>query len=298
VTFRSDLSIGGLVVGDMNINATNPLSNFYVRLTTRVPRPTAVEVLIPTIPVAMSTRAVFGDGIAISHHASDPIEFVFVRMSRGILGPDHSAFAIFHDVPASVDMDVPPAADFEVAQTNPIRNFPNITLSTSTPGLDLVADIDGKAMGSRGGMRFFVNDLGTRLTMLGQGDAYAISSDGVKRLLFSMVDFPLTEGLTIDALSIYAEEVRSATLSMQTAFGAYPILFIDNLNSGTMEVRFEHRIDALSGRGKPTTFVFVAVPVGRGDVGVYSNGIVTAPETSGRQIILPAPVISLILSQF
>ncbi len=298
VTFRSDLTIGGLVVGDMNVNTTSPLQNFYVRLTTRTPRPTSVEVLIPEIPVAMSTRAVFGDGITISHHASDPVEFVFVRMSRGILSPDHSAFAIFHDVPPSVDLEVPPAPTFEVSETNPIRNFPNITISTSEPGLDLVADVDGKALGSRGGLRFFVNDLGTRLTMLGQGDAYSISSDGVKRLLFSLVDFPLSKGLTIDALSIYAEDVRSVTLSMETAFGAYPIIFIDNLNSGRTEIRFEHRIEALSGQAKATTFVFVAVPVGRGDVGVYSNGIVTAPDTGGRQIILPAPVLSVLLSQF
>lgn len=298
VTFRSDLSIGGLVVGDMNVNTTSPLQNFYVRLTTRTPRPTAVEVLIPEIPVAMSTRAVFGDGISISHHASDPVEFVFVRMARGILSPEYSAFAIFHDVPPSVDMQVPPPPPFEVANSNPIRNFPNITLSTTAPGLDLVADVDGRALGSRGGMRFFVNDLGTRLTMLGQGDAYSISSDGVKRLLFSLVDFPLTEGLTIDALSIYAEDVRSVTLSMETAFEAYPIIFIDNLNAGRTEIRFEHRIEALSGRAKPTTFVFVSVPIGRGDVGVYSNGIVTAPESGGRQVILPAPVISLLLSQF
>lgn len=298
VTFRSDLSIGGLVVGDLNVNTSNPLQDFYVRLTTRVPRPTAVEVLIPEIPVAMSTRAVFGEGITISHHASEPVQFVFVRMSRGILGPDHSAFAIFHDVPPSVDLDVPPAPPFDTADTNPIRNFPNITLSSSAPGLDLVADVDGKALGSRGGLRFFVNDLGTRLTMLGQEDAYSISSDGVKRLLFSLDDFPITEGMTIDALSIYAEDVQSVTLSMQTAFEAYPIIFIDNLNAGRMELRFEHRVEALSGNAKPTTFVFVAVPVGRGDVGVYSNGIVTAPETSGRQIILPAPVISLLLSQF
>jgi hypothetical protein len=299
VNFHSDLSIGGDVVGEMSVDATAPLQDFYVRLTTKRPRATAVEVLIPSIPLQMNTRAHLGEGIHIAHDASEIVDFVFVRMSRGIVGPDESAFAIFHNVPTQADIDVPPSSPFEMSAANPMRNLPNITLSTSGPGLDLVADLNGRALGSRGSIRFFASDIGTRLTMLQTGAAYSISSDGVSRLLLELRDFPISRGLSIDATSIYAEDVESLTINQQLVFNAFPIISVDNLNAGRAQIVIEHHINALSGPSKPTTFVFVSIPVGgRGEATVSSNGLVTAPERSGRYIIIPAPVLSYLLSQY
>lgn len=298
VDFRSDLSVGGAVIGNMSVDSSFPMKDFYVRLTTKRPRPTAVEVLIPEIPMQMATRAELAEGIAIVHRASAPVPFVLVRMGRGIVGPDASGFAVFHDVPEQAEIRVPASTTFDMAAANPFKTLPNITLQASKPGLDLIADLSGDALGSRGSMRFLVQDLGERLSMIQSGNSYAISSDGVARLLFEMAGFPISRGLAIDATSIYAEDVESVTISYQMVFNAFPILSVDNLNAGLVQIRFEHRISALSGATKPTNFVFVTLPVGGGPISVTSNGIVTSRASSGRYFIVPAPILSFIVSQF
>jgi len=299
VDFLSDLSIGGSVVGNMTVNSTVPLKDFYVRLTTTRPRPTAVEVLIPSIPEYMNTRAEMAAGITIIHRASVPLDFVFVRMARGVVGPDESAYAIFHDVPTQADIHVPAGEAFDMSTPNPFKTLPNITLIAIAPGLDLVADLRGDALGSRGSLRFLALDLGTRLTMTQSGPSYQIASDGVERLLLELTGFPISKGISLDAASIYAERVSSATISHQLIFNSMPIVSVDNLNAEKLQIKFEHRINALSGTSKPTTFVFVTVPLGGpGPVSVASNGIVTSREASGRYLIVPAPVLSWVLSQF
>ncbi|HKZ60240.1 MAG TPA: hypothetical protein VJ547_10420, partial [Candidatus Thermoplasmatota archaeon] len=234
----------------------------------------------------------------IVHRASAPVPFVLVRMGRGIVGPDASGFAVFHDVPEQAEIRVPASTTFDMAAANPFKTLPNITLQASKPGLDLIADLSGDALGSRGSMRFLVQDLGERLSMIQSGNSYAISSDGVARLLFEMAGFPISRGLAIDATSIYAEDVESVTISYQMVFNAFPILSVDNLNAGLVQIRFEHRISALSGATKPTNFVFVTLPVGGGPISVTSNGIVTSRASSGRYFIVPAPILSFIVSQF
>ncbi len=298
VDFRSDLSVGGAVIGNMTVDSSFPMKDFYVRLTTKRPRPTAVEVLIPEIPTQMQTRAELAEGIAIVHHASAPVPFVLVRMGRGIVGPDASGFAIFHDVPEQAEIRVPASTTFDMAAANPFKTLPNITLQASRPGLDLIADLNGDALGSRGSMRFLVQDLGARLTMIQSGNSYAISTDGVARLLFEMAGFPISKGLSIDATSIYAEDVESVTISHQLVFNAFPIISVDNLNAGLLQIRFEHRISALSGASKPTNFVFVTLPIGGGPISVTSNGIVTSRANPGRYYIVPAPILSFLVSQF
>jgi hypothetical protein len=300
VDFLSDLSIGGSVVGNMAVNSTYPLKDFYVRLTTNHPRPTAVEVLMPSIPEYMNTRAEMADGISITHRAIVPVDFVFVRMSRGIVSAEAAAYAVFHDVPPQADIRVPAGGAFDMSSPNPFKTLPNITMVANQPGLDLLADLRGEALGTRGSLRFLALDLGTRLTMTqSSGSSYSIASDGVQRLLLDLTGFPISKGLTIDAASIYAENISSATISNQLIFNSLPILTVDNLNAEKLQIKFEHRINALSGAAKPTTFVFVTVPLGSpGPVSVASNGIVTSRENAGRYLIVPAPALSWILSQF
>jgi hypothetical protein len=299
VDFRSDLSIGGSVVGNMTVSSSVALQDFYVRLTTNRPRATAVEVLIPKIPGFMQTIAEMSDGISITHRANESVDFVLVRMARGVVSPDASAYAIFHNVPPQADIHVPSAGDFDMSTPNPFKTLPNITMVASEPGLDLVADLQGDALGSRGSLRFLALDLGRRLTMAQEGSAYSIASDGVSRLFFELTGFPISKGLTIDAASIYAENVRSVTISHQLVFNSMPIITVENLNADKLQINFEHRISALSGASKPTTFIFVTVPLGgAGPLSVASNGIVTSRESSGRYVILPAPILSWLVSQF
>lgn len=299
VDFRSDLNIGGSVVGNMTVSSSVALQDFYVRLTTKRPRATAVEVLIPKIPGYMQTLAVMSDGISITHRANESVDFVLVRMARGVVSPDASAYAIFHNVPPQADIHVPAAGAFNMSTPNPFKTLPNITLVASEPGLDLVADLRGDALGSRGSLRFLALDLGRRLTMAQEGSAYSIASDGVSRLFFELNGFPISKGLTIDAASIYAENVRSVTISNQLVFNTMPIITVENLNADKLQINFEHRISALSGASKPTTFIFVTVPLGgAGPLSVASNGIVTSRESAGRYVILPAPILSWLVSQF
>jgi hypothetical protein len=246
----------------------------------------------------MNTRAEMAEGISITHRAVVPLDFVFVRMSRGIVSAEASAYAIFHDVPPQADIRVPAGGAFDMSSPNPFKTLPNITMVASEPGLDLVADLRGEALGTRGSLRFLALDLGTRLTMTQTGNSYSIASDGVERLLLDLMGFPISKGLAIDAASIYAEEVQSATISAQLIFNSLPVVNVDHLSAEKLQIKFEHRINALSGTAKPTTFVFVTVPIGTpGPVSVASNGIVTSRENSGRYLIVPAPALSWILSQ-
>jgi hypothetical protein len=188
-----------------------------------------------------------------------------------------------------------------MSSPNPFKTLPNITVVASEPGLDLVADLRGEALGTRGTMRFLALDLETRLTMTQTGNSYSIASDGdgVERLFLDLQGFPISKGITIDGASIYAEKARSAGVSASLIFNSLPIINVDNLNADKLEIKFEHRINALSGASKPTTFIFVTVPIGTpGQVSVASNGIVTSREVSGRYLVVPAPALSWLLSQF
>jgi hypothetical protein len=177
-----------------------------------------------------------------------------------------------------------------------LQGLPEITVSGTTSSLSLYLYAEGPALGQP--MTFEVRMSGITddtTTIYDEADqTYKIRSQGLGYLYMRIIDMPFSQKLQVSEAEIYADEVYSADIHVDQAFGTLPIIDVSNLDVDTMQFRAHAKMDIL-GQKRNANIVFVDIsldgPLPR-SAEMTKNGI--AITGGDHHVIVPAPIATVL----
>jgi hypothetical protein len=309
------LDIGGIISPDLSGGFANIQANIsmtatdaegrymtlgrtYIQATLHGALPTKAEIFLPAIPTPISLNVLSVEGLDLHYDAREPIESLYIRLSRQVFNDSKEIYIILHDIPKSVDvdMDMPPELDLE---GTPLQVMPNINITTSRKGLDIFLVGEGEAIGQRGLFNLNVIDLSDSLVGRSEKGRYSIRTDGLGFFSATIEEVPYSKEAYIERLELKTQNVRSLTIYLHMLFGAYPIIDLRDVDCDNVEFLIKPQA-SMYGFEVYANIGVVDLTFMEGenrDVPatpyMFSGGGILKMEDTSRHIIIPEPSTTL-----
>jgi hypothetical protein len=184
----------------------------------------------------------------------------------------------------------------------PLQGMPDLELDTGkTDTLDIIISMDGAAVGQRGNIDVFmqnVKDISAKL----EGNEYNIESEGLDYLRLKITDLPLLDNYKLNSMILEAEDLTSLIFKVNLLFGVFPFFDLGSDNEGKIEVNIDHTIK-LFGQNMRASVALIdivytnvggaKIPVG---TPVFVNTINSDLTKSRSHVIIPAPLVSFFMT--
>lgn len=291
----TDMAIGGRMSGSIDLASSAPLGAVHARMRSREPQLSTVEVLLPRLPGSIELDFAYEGGVDLSAQLSAPLELVLVRLSRDLDGAlAHSASIILHDVPRAMTLSVQPPGTFDMDADTPVANLPRVALDASSDGLDVLADIGGRAIGSKVDVHLDARDA-RGLTMTPSGDEWRVAAASLSFAHLRIDRLPYSEDLVLDRVDLAAKDLRSLTLRAHMVFGVYPIIDMDDVRARGLQLAFEGSLSLGGGRSHEARVMLLELPLDLADAPrSHTNGIALGSVDGAHRLLVPAPVGTLL----
>ena len=291
----TDMTVGGRMSGSIDLASSAPLGAIHARMRSREPQVSTVEVLLPRLPGSIALDFAYEGGVELSAELSSPLEFVLVRLSRDLDGAlAHSATIVIHDVPRAMSLTVQPPGTFDMDADSPVANLPRIALDASSDGLDVLADIGGRAIGSKPDLHLDARDA-RGLTMTPSGDEWRVVAASLSFAHLRIDWLPYSKDMVLDRVDLVASELRSLTLRAHMVFGVYPLIDLDDVRTHGLQLAFEGSLSLGGGSAHEASVMLLELPLDLADAPrSHTNGFALGSVDGAHRLLVPAPVGTLL----
>ncbi len=291
---RTDMRIGGEIYGSITLEASHALGPLHVRLRTRQGNVATVEALLSRVPSDTRLSWEYMDYIRISTVMSEGLDFLFVKLSRDLAaGLTPASTITLHEVPPSSFISVEPPAEFDMDADSPVTNLPKVTIDASGPGMDVLADLKGRAMGSKADIYLDLRDV-QGVSLITSDEEYRLSAKKASFLHLRVLNMPYSDQAIIDRIDLAVADLRRATLKVHMVFGVYPLVTLSDLKAGGLQVTMEGSL-RLGKTAHDLDLVILEVPTGlSGTPKTHSNGVSLRSSDGDSRMLVPAPMSTLL----
>lgn len=310
IALVTNLNIGGEMRGrvDMSVKdagsnkLTKELGALYVNMHTYKPIQSIREFFISELPGQLDINFTIQKEINLLYEASKEIEFIYSKLSKILTDSWHHVNLILHDLPKSFKFNLFSNTDFDMDKPLPLQGMPTLDMNTkNTNQLDILISLDGAAVGQRGSIDIFMQDI-SDTTGKFEGDSYKINSNGLDYLRLKITDLPLLDNYKLNSLVLEAEELSSLKFKVNLLFGVFPYFDLGSNSKGKVEVNIDHTLK-LFGQNRRIQVALIDVvyesvggaklPVG---TPIFVNSINSELTKTRDHVIIPAPLISLVIT--
>ncbi len=291
----TDMRVGGQVSGELDLLSSRPLGMLHARMRTREPQTTTVELLMPRVPARADVSFSYTSGVDLTAELSEPIDWAFIKLSRDLHDSlAHAATVTIHDVPRAMTLTVEPPAEFDMDSASPVANLPRVVASGSEGGLDLLADLKGRAMGSKPDIHIDARDV-EELSMIPMGDEWRMSATRLAFAHLRIDSLPYSEDAVVKRLDLVVEDLRSLTVKAHMVFGVFPLVDLDDVRAAGVQLSFDASLGLLGGGMHRGTVVLLELPMDLAAVPrSHTNGVVIQAADGDHRLIVPAPMGTLV----
>ena len=262
------------------------------------------EIILSAVPHELQAKVLVGREVRFNYHASAGQELLLARSISNRYDGWHSATALVHDVPRFFDMHISPNYDFDMDQPFMFQGFPDVTVQTSEPGLDVVLQLDPGYTGGHSGTWLDATNLGNNTRLYIDGYSYVIDApNGIGEAFLRSTNSPATPQFTLHYLEIHAVDVKHVRITPHELFGVYPVFELSEAYGGELGL-------AVAGELRLGSFVLdtaaMLLDVRLQEVGGFPlipswiehqrGGLDTELGTGEHHYILPEPGTSLLAS--
>lgn len=299
----TDLSIGGEMIILMDARITGPsggpsrLGEMIATLTKATPILSVRQMYLPEIPSEFYLEADIGQGVTADYRASSEIEYLFFKITKKMDERWSQIYAIFHDLPLSFEIEMASSPDFTVLEPFPLQGLPVIDIQTASSGMDIFIEYDGSGFGQRGRFQITARDVGATRTFYEDG-AYVLDSEGIGFISIDVGKLPMMEAFSLEGLMLLGLDVEHFSLRVDMAFGSYPVVTIEDLRGGAIQIKLSISISAMGREFEPSVFfgtVRFRRPLGLPIItGLSVSRDTAAIEMSSSEgaVLLPAPILT------
>jgi hypothetical protein len=310
VDLTTNLEIGGEMKGDVDIfvrdagleTCSKKLGALYVNMHTYEPIQSIREFFMSELPNEMHLNFTMQKQVKLIYEASEAIDFIYSKLSKILTDSWHHVNIIFHDIPKTLEFALLTNTDFNMDDPLPLQGMPDLELDTGkTDTLDIIISMDGAAVGQRGNIDVFmqnVKDISAKL----EGNEYNIESEGLDYLRLKITDLPLLDNYKLNSMILEAEDLTSLIFKVNLLFGVFPFFDLGSDNEGKIEVNIDHTIK-LFGQNMRASVALIdivytnvggaKIPVG---TPVFVNTINSDLTKSRSHVIIPAPLVSFFMT--
>ena len=263
--------------------------------------PTKAELFLPAIPTPITLKVQSAEGLSIHYSSREPLEFMFVRLSRLVYNDFKEIYLIVHDIPETIDVNIGMPGELDI-EGGPLQSLPEMNISTSRKGLDIFVIGEGEAIGQRGMYNLNLIDLSDTFTATFQDGKYRIKTGGLGFFSAQITDVPYSKEAYIERLELKTREVRSLTIDLHMLFGAYPIIDLTDVDCQNVEFVLKPRTSLYSFDAEVNIGVIdLTFREGeRTDVPatpyIFSGSGILKMEGTSRHVIIPEPSITLVFT--
>ena len=233
-SFGKDPDAGIDSDSSFDISASKGLGRAYFRSHNQTAR-SINEIILSEVPHELRAEVLVGREVQFNYHASAGQELLLARSTRDRYGGWHSATALVHDVPRFFDLHISPNYNFDMDQPFMFQGFPDVTVQTSEPGLDVVLQIDPGYTGGHSGTWLDATDVGNNTRLYLDGHEYVIDApNGIGEAFLRSTNSPATPQFTLHYLEIHAVGVKHVRITPHELFGVYPVVELSEAYGGEL----------------------------------------------------------------
>jgi hypothetical protein len=252
-----------------------------------------VELLMSEVPAEASLEFSYQSDILLSTDLSKGVDYVFIKLSRDLRdGIAPATTLTLHDLPTLLTLEAGPGTGYDMDAVTPVANLPRASVNTNEPGLDLLVDMDGRAMGNKADLYLDVRDvMGLSLNL--EDDEYRISAQRLGFIHVSVRNLIYTDTTWFDRIDLAAESIRHADIKVHMVFGVYPLIDVDNLRAGGIQLTLDGTLGLGDSSHKAHISLFEVPITLSGLPRSHSNGVATREADDAHMIFIPAPMTTL-----
>jgi len=290
----TDVSIGGAVDVDLTLETSHAMGPLHMRARIRDQNLATVEVYLSNVPQTSALSFQYTSDILLDVELSEGIRLAHVKLSRNLgISEAPSTSVTLHNVPPVVSLSVKGRGGYDMDSTNMLANLPDMVVSTSKPGLDVLVRMEGRSLGNKANMLIDARNVdGMSMTL--SGNEYRISADRLEFIQMSVSNIQFSKGTWIDRVEIAGTNMTRASVKVHMVFGVYPIIEINDLVSTGLQISMVGRTK-IRGSSHDLSLTIFEVPMSmRSMPRSHSNGV-TLQQTNGeRRMFVPAPMGTLL----
>jgi hypothetical protein len=290
----TDMRIGGEIEGSIDLEASRAIGPLHVRMRTHQDTVATIEALLPLVPSDTLLEWTYTRAITMTSVLSEELDFIFVKLSRDLTGGLTPTSTItLHEVPRSILIAVESPPEYDMDADSPVANLPKVTIDASKPGMDVLADLKGRAMGSKADIFLDLRDV-QGVSMIPSDEEYRLSAEKAAFIHLRVTNLVYSDQAIIDRLDLAVEDLRQATLKTYMVFGVYPLVTLSDLKAGGLQVTLEGSLK-LGKRAHNLNLVILEVPTGfSGTPKTHSNGVSLRSSDGDNRLLIPAPMGTLL----
>ncbi len=188
-----------------------------------------------------------------------------------------------------------PVSDYDM-DNSLLQTLPTLNITSSDASLDTYIFGDGKGIGQQGVFEIQVVNLATEVDGQYRNGKYRIKSNGIDYLWLHAMDLPIMEGQNTKSIELVGKDILSFDISVNTLFGNYPMIGIDNAKGGEIQIVIDHE----SGDSKLGLALIDIKSIGGvpSSPSLLINGGSVDLEKGSSHLLIPAPMLTLFLTIF
>jgi hypothetical protein len=279
---------------DIGFHSSRPFGPFITSMTRRAPESTRVLAYASSLPQDLSLSAYMAEKLELSYSASEAMEHLYIKNSRLVKDSWRASTVLLHDIPRSVEVELDPTQHFE-ASAGPVQMLPDFSVTAGQDNLDVLVILDGKATGQRTSYQVEVQNAGKLTTGKHSGDFYRLRGSGSDEIYLRVWDMPYRKGMSITALGIFVEDLRSLDLRISMIFGSYPMFQMSSVSAESLHLSLRTKISFM-GIEKEGRLLFAdsqsvsGVPM---VLQFFTNGMSVGASDGGEHTLVPMPMASM-----
>jgi hypothetical protein len=281
--------------GYIMMESNSDIGSLYGRMRQTEPAISITEVFLSKVPNDIKAAFLLSGNISINFDANRGIEYMFVKNTRPRDDEFHDVYVILHEVPKKLELNVAPVTDYDM-DGSLLQTLPTINITSSDSSLDAYIFADGKGMGQRGIFEIQVVNLAMEVTCEFKKGKYRIKSTGIDYLWLHAMALPVMEGQNTQSIELVGKDILSFDIKVDSLFGNYPIIGIDNAKGGEIQLVIDHESgDSKLGLALIDFKTTGGVP---SSPSILINGGSVDLDKGSSHVIIPAPILTLFLTIF
>jgi hypothetical protein len=280
---------------DIRFHASQPFGPFIASLARRPPLSTRVLVYAASLPQELELSAYMAEKLEMEYSASEAMEHLYVKNSRLVKDQWRASSVLMHDIPRTVEVKFDPPKHFD-ASAGPVQMLPDFSVTAGQDNLDIYVVLDGKATGQRSSYQVEVKNAGKLTTGKHSGDIFRLRGSGSDEVYLRIWDMPYRKGMSITALGIFVEDLRSLDLKISMVFGSYPMFQMSSVSAESIHLSLRTKISFM-GMEKEGKLIFAdsrsisGIPMA---LQFFTNGMSVGASDGGEHTMVPLPMASML----
>jgi hypothetical protein len=306
----TNLEIGGEMHGDVEILVCDSGEDFcsqeigalYLMMHTYEPIQSIREFFISELPSKLDLNFDIQKEMRFYYDASSEVEYIYSKLSKILTDSWHHVNLILHDIPPAFEFDFTANTDFDIDDPLPLQGLPKLDIDTKrTHTLDIIASVDGAAVGQRGKTELFIQDVQDTRGRL-KGNSYDIESLGVDFLRLKISNLPLLDNYQLNSLVLEAEDLRSLVFKVNLLFGVFPYFDLGSNIRGNIEITLDHTLNLFGSDMHAQVALVDVVYEGIGGARIpvatpiFINSVSSDLRNNQRHVVIPAVLVSLLIT--